>query len=552
MVVMRALLWCALRCEGFMASNLTVDVLGLGTLTGLSDSDGYAGVASFRGVPYGKAPIGDRRWQPPQPHGPWESPRDATVYGDACMGSYGGTIFPDPVHAPASEDCLFLNIAAPILAVGSMSRLPVMIWIHGGGYSTNDGAGGRELGFDPRYTDDALVTRSMMSVVVVTVSFRQNIFGFLGSSSMQKHSLDGSTGNFGIQDQRLAFQWVRDHIHAFGGNGADVTIFGESSGGDAVVTHLASPLSLGLFGKSIIQSGAYGGAVELSDSEAQFQNVLAASSCVDLECLLALNSTSLQRLALSAGGNWGPTIDGVDLVAAPLEVIASGQHPSKVPVIVGSTRDEMAIGYLNYPVPDEDAFDQIFSQYLSSVDLERLKELYSPGGNYSYPEAQGDFGRWWWEAMRADTDRGLGHCGARRLARQLLAGGSEAVFSYLFAQPTQSHVQKVFASGPGNVVVPHSTEILYVFGASEQFQGSEAGLAAEMAARWARFAETSDPNQQGLAEWPRYDIVADQVMEFAADASVVRRGLRADACAFWDAQAAGAQEQAAAHDRLFV
>lgn len=455
------------------------------------------------------------------------------------MGSYGGTIYPDPVHAPASEDCLVLNIAAPQFALGSASRLPVMVWIHGGGYNINDGAGGRELGFDPRYPDDALVTRSNMSVVVVTINFRLNIFGFLGARSMQSHSSDGSTGNFGIQDQRLAFQWVRDHISAFGGDGADVTIFGESSGGDSVVTHLASPASAGLFTKAIIQSGANGLSVPLSASEVQFQNVLVASGCVDVECLLAVNSTALQTLALSAGGNWGPTIDGVELITDPLNVIARGQHPSKVPVIVGSCRDEMAIGYLNYPVPDETGFDQIFSQYLSGDDLKRLKELYAPEGSYPYPEAQGDYGRWWWESMSADTDKGLGHCSVRRLARHLLDGGSQAVFGYVFSQPTRSEVERVFASGPGNVVVPHSTDVLYVFGASEQFQGGEAGLAGVMGAHWARFAAAGDPNVRGLGEWPRYDAAGDEVMEFAAGASTAQQGLRADACDFWDAYDGG-------------
>ena len=239
---------------------VTVDIPGLGSVAGLP-SPRYAAANRFFAIPYAKPPVGELRWASPQPHGPFaSSPLDATAPGPVCYqpGTMYGPFDPAMVSPPninpplpMDEDCLTLNIAAP--AAEPKQPLPVMVWFHGGGHSN---------GASSYYPIDALVNASGRGVVVVSLNYRLGVFGFLGSAELAARGGGNGTGNYGIEDQRLALRWVQEHIAAFGGDPTKVTIFGESAGGLSVLTHLATPQSYqpALYHRAIIESGVYGGA----------------------------------------------------------------------------------------------------------------------------------------------------------------------------------------------------------------------------------------------------------------------------------------------------
>ena len=208
----------------------TVDVPGCGKLVGALDPV-HAGQMSFKGIPYAAPPTKSRRWQVPVPAAPWApSTLNATAFGNQCL--QGGH-----TSDGYDESCLFLNVYAPFPPAPLERQLPVMLWIHGGAYNYGGSNG---------YPGASLVAALQGTVVVVTINYRLNVFGFLGSHEVQSRSARSTAGNFGIEDQRAAMLWVREHIAPFGGNPENVTIFGESAGGNSVINHLAQPASFGL------------------------------------------------------------------------------------------------------------------------------------------------------------------------------------------------------------------------------------------------------------------------------------------------------------------
>ena len=270
------------------------------------------------GIPVGKAPTHDLRWQPPQAAGSWHSPLNATSFGYRCMqpgtAIAGGQAFRMPTEM--REDCLFLNVATPASSLPNSSRnggsrnggsLPVMVYIHGGGYTS---------GCSNDWPIDAMVARSLersSPLVAVSLNYRLNVFGFLGSAALKswtKGTIGQSTaGNYGIQDQRLALQWVQQHIGAFGGNASEVTIIGESAGGNAVINHLARPASFPFYSKAVVESGAYErGAKSMGEAQASYETLASKLGCQSVEstpgaeasvlaCLLAKDAGERRELA---------------------------------------------------------------------------------------------------------------------------------------------------------------------------------------------------------------------------------------------------------------
>ena len=199
-------------------------------------------VKAFLGLPYAAPPVGDLRWKAPAPPAHWKGERDASQFGARCAQNQ---VFEDMVFQDGenSEDCLFLNVYAPA-DVTDKSKLPVMFWIHGGGF-----VGGASS--EPRHNGDFL---PLKGVVLVTISYRLGVFGFLATADLAKEA-NGAAGNYGLLDMVAALEWVKANIREFGGNPDNVTIFGESAGSAAVSTLMASPLAKGLFHKAIGESG---------------------------------------------------------------------------------------------------------------------------------------------------------------------------------------------------------------------------------------------------------------------------------------------------------
>ena len=200
------------------------------------------GVVSFKGVPFAAPPVGDLRWRPPQLAAPWTGIREASAYGPDCMQ----LPFPGdaaPLGVKPAEDCLYVNVWAP--AVKSAKKLPVMVWIYGGGFVNG--------GSSPSVYDGSHFART--GVVFVSFNYRVGRFGFFAFPALSKQNPSEPHGNYTYMDQIAALQWVRRNIAAFGGDAKNVTLFGESAGGMSVLTLMTSPMAQGLFQKAIIESG---------------------------------------------------------------------------------------------------------------------------------------------------------------------------------------------------------------------------------------------------------------------------------------------------------
>jgi len=509
----------------------TLNVPNLGSLNGGGDGTParYENVAVFLGIPYAKPPIGDLRWQPPQPYGPWQSPRDATKFGQACIQP------PGLAAGPFSEDCLTLNVATPQTQLTAQEKLPVMFWIYGGSYTQGAAAS---------YPIDALVAQSGHKVVVAAANYRLGYLGFAASAEIQARSHDGSAGNFGIQDQRLGMKWVQDHIAAFGGDGKRMTIFGESAGGSSVMNHLAAPRSGGLFQRAIIQSGTYmSGAQPFDHAQQDFGRLLKRTGCENLACLVEMkNTTVLECHDLE----YWPAIDGVEFEASAGQLIQSGTYHKDVDVLLGSNRDEFALFSQIVPLHKYAKFsiDALLQPLAYDALLEfavpdpflhsAINSLYDPNGDYEYPVNLANYSIYWWKITRILTDGGglgvftkgdkgayaLGHCGARNLARSLKSGGTSKVFQYLFAG--------------GQNLVGHGSEIGYAFGDVIDFSSEgDKQLATAMAKYWSNFAVTGNPNGDELQAWPEYDADTDKSLRLDQIIAVQDK-FRSGACDFWD------------------
>jgi len=526
-----------------VADDFSVSVPGLGDLQGKSAYTLDRSVAVFRGIPFAQAPVGDLRWRAPKPYGPWDSPRDASEYSDSCMGS--GHI--------SSEDCLYLNVATPTAAVGDLSaQHAVMIWIHGGTYTS-----GGAVEFEP----ENIVYHAGQPVVVATMNYRINVFGFMGSQALAERSPGDGTGNYGLQDQRLAITWLRDHVSSFGGNGGDMTLFGESAGGNGVLHHLAQPASAGLFQKVIIQSGTYDAGYELADAQVIFDGMSEQLGCADVECLLKTSAEDIEAAQswMSTATvmdtvpelHWGPVVDGVSNLGSAQELIVAGQFNRGVPVLIGSCLDEFAAFLLSDSNSSyarnmtEDGFDYIMG-YIGEENLRIVKQLYDPSV-YEYPSDLGRSSQWWWKIMRIATDNGipfagfgkgvaLGHCSMRRVAQNLFRGGAPSLHMYSFGRSLL----------PG-LEVGHGSDVPFTFAMDHSgplplwqlnLPGNRA-LSQAMIQYWTSFAANGKPSGDGLLQWPAYTPDGDMAnVRFDATLSeaniTLAHAFRQQACDFWD------------------
>jgi len=292
------------------------------------------GWREYLGVPYAAPPTGELRWQPPRRHAPWTSPFQATAPGPHCTSA---NIVPGP---PSSEDCLWLNVYVPP-ATTTTSRLPVMVWIHGGAFRFDDDSG-NGIGTGTGSGQD-LADRE--HVIVVRISYRLGAIGFLATSGMGREA-----GNYGLKDQRAALQWVHRNVHAFGGNADNVTLFGQSAGATSTCLQLISPESRGLFQRAIIQSGWYQhffsaascsqNLPTVSQAEAAARTLASRVGCSSAELVACLRRVPAETLLSASNGlNFTPVLDGRFVPTQPQTAFARGQF-AHVPIIVGVARNE--------------------------------------------------------------------------------------------------------------------------------------------------------------------------------------------------------------------
>jgi para-nitrobenzyl esterase len=303
------------------------------------------GIRCFKGVPYAAPPVGALRFRAPAPVVPWAGIRPTDAFGRNAVQCI---VFDDidPHTIGTSEDCLYLNIWTPA-ELDTSERLPVMFWIHGGGFAVGSGS-------EPRYDGGELAARG---IIVVTVNYRLNVFGFLAHPEFSVESPYHASGNWGLLDLIAALAWVQRNIAAFGSDPRAATIAGESAGSSAVSILMASPLAKGLFARAIAESGAFFSAparqledlVAVEQAGIAFARKLVAESADDLR---KLNADDI--LAAAPGIGFRPIIDGYLLPEAPAKLIARGRH-SDVPLLAGWNKDE---GF-GFPLPADRAYEDV-------------------------------------------------------------------------------------------------------------------------------------------------------------------------------------------------
>ncbi|MEO6801706.1 MAG: carboxylesterase/lipase family protein [Granulicella sp.] len=458
-------------------------------------------VKTFLGIPFAAPPVGPLRWKPPMPAEKWSGVKQTKGFGYRCMqpAIYHDMMFRD---AGMSEDCLTLNVWTP--AKDEHAKLPVMVWIYGGGYTAGSTSERRQ--------DGAALTKN--GVIVVTMNYRMNVFGFFANEELAKESGKNAAGNYGLMDQTAALQWVKDNIEAFGGDPNNVTLFGESAGSFSVSAQMASPMAKGLFKRVIGESGgalysAMGVSFKpLADAAAKndafAQSVLGVTTLDQLRAIPASELLEDISKKNSAGmvTRFGPNVDGLFLAESPAAIFAAGKQ-NDVPMLAGWNRDE---GGFDPKVTVESFKASVEKQFPEhAAELLALNPVTDDASAVrASADLAGDrfiaYSTWkWMEAQKAT--------------------GKQPVYRYRFDQvapPDPDH--------KAGLAAYHSSEIMYVFGDLDlvssigfHFSPEDHQTSTAMQKYWTNFAKNGDPNGDGLPKWPAYGPTEWQVMHLGPE-----------------------------------
>lgn len=458
------------------------------TRLGIVEGKESGAVQVFLGIPYATPPVGDLRWKPPVPAAKWTGVRKATDFGPHCLQGkvFGDMNFRD---SGGSEDCLTLNVWVP--AKRTSSKLPVMVWIYGGGFVAGTTS-------EPRQDGTNL---AQQGVIVVSMNYRLGVFGFLVHPELAKESGRNSAGNYGLLDQVAALRWVHDNIDAFGGDPANVTIFGESAGSFSVSSQMASPLSRGLFQKAIGESGAAFSRSGLSFeplATREEKDLKLVSEKLGVSKLAELRALPAEKL-LEAFGKpgpgsfaFGPDVDGYFLPESVPAIFAAGKQ-NDVPLLAGWNHDEGSFELAFSPQKPtaasmkanaEKDFGDKAAEFLKLYPVDPDEQMLRSALDYASDRFIA-FSTWDWMEAQSKT-------------------GKQPIYRYRFdlgPPPANANAPKLGAY--------HSAEIEYVFGqldskADIPWRPEDRQLSEEMQKYWANFAKSGDPNGAGLPEWPKY------------------------------------------------
>ncbi len=441
----------------------------------------------FKGIPFAAPPVGDLRWRAPQPAAKWQGVKQAKEFAPAPV--QGGN-----PPSGKSEDCLYLNVWTP--AKSATEKVPVLVWIYGGGFSFGSTS-------EPVYDGEALAKKG---VVLVSIAYRVGQLGFLAHPELSKENPENVSGNYGILDMIAGLKWIQKNISSFGGDPNKVTIFGESAGGIAVSMLCASPLAKGLFHGAISQSGGSFGPPRpttypgenmkrLSNAErdgVDFMKKAGASSLAELRKKPATDLPS----AWGMGSAW-PIIDGHVIVDDQFKLYETGKY-NDVPVLIGYNSDE-GLSFTRTQDPKE---------FIASVETrfgkhaQALLKAY-PVGENGVPRSARDLSRdaafgwqtWSWARLQAKT-------------------GKSKVYLYYFDQ----HPEYAAGSPQADHGSPHAQEVAYVFQQLDKGKPettpSDLTISEAMGNYWTNFTKYGDPNGQGVPQWPTFNNEGQQVMHF--------------------------------------
>jgi para-nitrobenzyl esterase len=483
------------------ASEITAPIIKIasGELRGETRGD----LVIFKGVPFAAPPLGDFRWRPPQPVQLWKGVRSATEFGNECMQA-PPVENSNPLLAPLSEDCLYLNVWAS--RDHKHSGLPVMVWIHGGGFVNG---GSSPPAFDGTHFAE-------QGIVFVSINYRLGRFGFFAFPALTQ---EGSpVGNYAFMDQIAALKWVQQNIAAFGGDPQRVTIFGESAGGMSVNALLSSPKARGLFVRAVIESGAgrengviptrsldhpgpnnQPSAVQIGINFARSAGIdgTDAAALVALRNLPAeeiVNGLSMMTEGQQRNTFSGPIIDG-SMIVSTVEGAFKNCQQAKVPVMVGANSADMGL------MPGK-VIGEIFAPF--GADADAAQRAFGVTPDSPVAKVSGEVGR---AKLMVEP--------ARFIAQQTADCG-EPSYEFRFSYVATPLREKLAGA-------PHSSEIPYVFDTINNSKWGNFGkdltpegpaLAHQMNAYWVNFGKTGDPNGGGLPNWPRFSTKDDKLMNF--------------------------------------
>ena len=443
------------------------------------------GIEVFRGLPFAAPPIGPLRWRAPERPTLWSGIRLADQFGPICMqvGSYPEDSPPEAM----SEDCLYLNIWVPRHAAGD--KLPVMVWIYGGGLENGSAS-------TPLYAGDGLARKG---VIVVTANYRLGVLGFLAHPDLSRESPQHVSGNYGLLDQIAALRWVHRNIAVFGGDPTRVTVFGQSSGSISISVLVTSPLARNLFQRVIGESGGLFEPIELAadfklvDAERTGQAFAAKTQARNLQALRAMPAAELIKMHF----NPHAIVDGYVLPRAPYDAYSEGKQ-NDVDLLIGSNASEGRLFLGDQAITASTLTRQLDEDFSSLI-----VSLVGPGAAANDQQAQALFVRFEGE-MRFGWDMWAW--------ARLQANARHPVFLYRYTQSSPYRVgDKYFGWGAS-----HGMEMPYVFNHLDQqtlpWTPRDRALAAVMSSYWTNFAKSGDPNGMGLPIWPSFSASSQQAM----------------------------------------
>jgi para-nitrobenzyl esterase len=456
-----------------------------GTIAGATAA---GGIRIFKGIPFAAPPVGEMRWRPPGLPLHWSGVRQATDWGADC---------PQPTPPPGgpsssragkqSEDCLNLNIWAPAAKPGE--KLPVMVWLFGGGFLVGSAS-------DALFDGEKLAGQG---VILVTANYRVGVFGFLAHPALTAESPHRSSSNYALLDQLAALRWIRDNIGSFGGDANRVTVFGVSAGSASIALLLTSPLAKGMFQQAILESpGAFRPLASLAEAEAYGLNLgddLAALRRMSPAEVLAKTPLFVPKMrGLTTPRVLRPIRDGWVIPEDERIAFAAG-HYHAMPIIVGTNADEGTHFVAAWPIKDRAAYRALVEENFGAITEEALKQ---------YPVVRGGDVLARVAEQFADTQFNYG---VWALSRAMAKSG-RGTWRYLFLKRHAGQTD-----GPH-----HGDEVSFVFGASgpsrkgEAFDAADQKLSDTMMKLWVQFARHGDPNGAGI-EWPAYDAARDNYLE---------------------------------------
>ena len=466
-------------------------------------------ITLFKGVPYAKAPVGELRWRSPEAYEEcWEGVRRMDTFPPMCVQGQPGSdpdefwtkeLNPTATEYPMSEDCLYLNIWSP--AKSTEDRLPVFLWIHGGGMQSG-------YSYEMEFDGESVAKEG---VIMITVGYRLNIFGWMAHPELTAEDPDGPRGNYCLEDLIFSLRWIRDNIAAFGGDPGRVTIGGQSGGAGAVISLISSPLTEGLITGAISQSGGglrafgYGSDCntieEAEETGIEILKLLGVSSIEEARKLPAEEIYAAYRKLGGGFARWAPRIDGVLLTESTLDTLIHNRH-QKIPYMLGNTRDEGMGGPAAAPLPESlDEFRRTLQQFVG----DRAEAFMERFHIETLEDAR----------AICRTDAFNPRLIAARAYLQAPANRERSAdYCYQFSHDIP---------GGDNVGAFHGSDLWFMFNSLKRcwrpFTGKHYDLARQVVAYWTNFVKTGDPNGcdhngEVLPEWKPCSGADSFIMEF--------------------------------------